>query len=107
MLNEHPPQYQSHDPKLLNLPSVPTADPYPIHHERLLPPLPQAAPEPRYQEYPSLNPLTAYYRPGPSQLSPKSNPARSIGSPSVMDLSIDDNVRLAAEALGDLRAGES
>jgi len=64
--------------------------------------------------WPSQNPLTAYYQPGPSQLSPK------IGSPSQIAhltpdsagrrggsvVSIDDpDVRIAAEALGDLRAG--
>jgi hypothetical protein len=69
--------------------------------------------------WPSSNPLTAYYQPGPSQLSPKSRPAL-VESPGMMDidtpdsrgrrggsvLSIDDpDVRLAAEALGDLRAG--
>jgi hypothetical protein len=128
MLREQPPSYQSHDPHALNLPSVPTADLPPIHHERTLPPLPPAPQEPRYQPpehqftWPSSNPLTAYYQPGPSQLSPKSNPSHGIGSPMAMDintpdsrgrrggsvLSIDDpDVRQAAEALGDLRAGTS
>ena len=124
MLREEPPSYtQSHDPQSLNFPSVPTADLPPIHHERTLPPLPPAPAEPRYRPeehqfvWPSSNPLTAYYQPGPSQLSPKNKPA---DSPSTMDmdtpdsrgrrggsvLSIDDpDVRIAAEALGDLRAG--
>lgn len=66
--------------------------------------------------WPSSNPFVSYYRP------PNGSP-RSVGgvdSPSAMDLddsrgvrggsvlSIDDpDVRLAAEALGDLRAGMS
>ncbi|PQE24185.1 clock controlled protein [Rutstroemia sp. NJR-2017a BVV2] len=72
--------------------------------------------------WPSSNPLTAYYQPGPAQLSPKTTTTRSTDSPSGMDLdisesrarrggsvvSIDDpDVRIAAEALGDLRAGGS
>lgn len=123
MLREEPPSYtQSHDPQSLDFPSVPTADLPPIHHERTLPPLPPAPAEPRYRPeehqfvWPSSNPLTAYYQPGPSQLSPKN---KSADSPSTMDvdtpdsrgrrggsvLSIDDpDVRIAAEALGDLRA---
>jgi len=124
MLREEPPSYtQSHDLQSLNFPSVPTADLPPIHHERTLPPLPLAPAEPRYRPeelqfvWPSSNPLTAYYQPGPSQLSPKN---KSADSPNSMDvdtpdsrgrrggsvLSIDDpDVRIAAEALGDLRAG--
>ena len=132
MLQEQPPSYahaQSHDPNSLNLPSVPTADPPPnqsIHHERTLPPLPSVSADTRYRSeepftnWPSSNPLTAYYQPGPSQLSPKTGPAAGVDSPSRMDvdtpdsrgrrggsvLSMDDpDVRLAAEALGDLRAG--
>ena len=127
MLREQPPSYtQSHDPQSLNFPSVPTADPPQIHHERKLPPLPAAPTEPNLRAeqpvehqftWPSQNPLTAYYQPGPSALSPKT---KSIDSPTAMDvdtpdsrsrrggsvLSIDDpDVRIAAEALGDLRAG--
>lgn len=127
MLAEEPPSYtQSHDHRTLNFPSVPTPDPPPVHHERILPPLPAApgearlAPEPVTEPpfvWPSSNPLTAYYQPGPSQLSPKT---KASDSPKTMDaetpdsrhwrgssvLSIDDpDVRLAAEALGDLRAG--
>lgn len=129
MLPEHPPSYsQSHDPSTLNLPCVPTADLPPIHHERTLPPLPAvrpepvAAPEAQPFVWPSSNPLTAYYQPGPSQLSPKTVPKSAMGSPRGMDidtpdsrgrrggsvLSIDDpDVRIAAEALGDLRAGNA
>ncbi|KAG9236539.1 clock-controlled protein-like protein 8 [Amylocarpus encephaloides] len=124
-LQERPPSYaQSHDPQSVHLPSVPTADPPLIHHERTLPSLPLAPPESRHQPeehpvWPSSNPLTAYYQPGPSQLSPKTASATSTDSPNRMDvdtpdsqgrrggsvLSIDDpDVRLAAEALGDLRA---
>jgi hypothetical protein len=130
MPQEQPPSYaQSHDPNTLNLPLVPTTDPPPApppRHERILPPLPLAPVESRYRpdehipSWPSSNPLTAYYQPGPSQLSPKTGPTVGVDSPSRMDvdtpdsrgrrggsvLSIDDpDVRLAAEALGDLRAG--
>ena len=127
MLPEQPPSYtQSHDPSTLNFPSVPTAELPPIHHERTLPPLPAvrpesvAVPEPQPFVWPSSNPLTAYYQPGPSQLSPKNKSVTD--SPGGMDidtpdsrgrrggsvLSIDDpDVRIAAEALGDLRAGKS
>lgn len=127
MLQEQPPSYsQSHDPQSLELPSVPPADPPPIHHERTLPPLPSAPAEPRFRAeehqfvWPSSNPLTAYYQPGPSQLSPKNSSAIGVDSPGTMDLDISDSrgrrggsvfsiddpdVRLAAEALGDLRAG--
>jgi hypothetical protein len=133
MPQEEPPSYshaQSHDPNTLTLPSVPTADlpsaPPPTQHERTLPPLPLAPAESRYRTeepltiWPSSNPLTAYYQPGPSQLSPKTGPGMGMDSPNRMDvdtpdsrgrrggsvLSIDDpDVRLAAEALGDLRAG--
>ncbi|KAF8853434.1 Opi1-domain-containing protein [Acephala macrosclerotiorum] len=126
MLREEPPSYtQSHDPQSLNFPSVPTADPPPIRHERTLPPLPPAPAEPRYRQeehpfvWPSQNPLTAYYQPGPSALSPKTGSSYGMDSPKTVDLdtpdsrgrrggsvlSIDDpDVRLAAEALGDLRA---
>ncbi|KAH6664450.1 transcription factor Opi1-domain-containing protein [Halenospora varia] len=126
MLREQPPSYsQSHDPQSLEFPSVPIADPPTVRHERTLPPLPPAPAEPRHRQeehqfvWPSSNPLTAYYQPGPSQLSPKNSSTVGMDSPSRMDLdtpdsrgrrggsvlSIDDpDVRLAAEALGDLRA---
>lgn len=132
MLPEHPPSYtQSHDPQTLNFPSVPSADFSPVHHARTLPPLPTSAaaeqrfrPEPVTEApfvWPSSNPLTAYYQPGPSQLSPKNKSTPGMESPSLMDidtpdrnrrgasvLSIDKDdmdVRIAAEALGELRAG--
>ena len=132
MLEYPPPSYsQSHNSQPLSTINLaPTADPPPIHHERILPPLPPAPAEPRFRPepiietqftWPSSNPLTAYYQPGPSALSPKNKSAHSsIDSPSGMDvdtpdsrgrrggsvLSIDDpDVRIAAEALGDLRAG--
>jgi len=122
-----PPSYNSHDPKTLTFPSTPVAEPQPAHHERRLPPLPVVQPEPRMRveeshSWPSGNPLTAYYQPGPSHLSPKGiKPSNGMNSPSTMDLdgpdsrgrrggsvvSIDDpDVRMAAEALGDLRAGQ-
>jgi transcriptional repressor OPI1 len=133
MLPEHPPSYaQSHDPQTLNFPSVPSADLHPIHHERTLPPLPPPPAEQRHKPepvteapfvWPSSNPLTAYYQSGPSQLSPKNKTTPGGESPSVMDidtpdrsrrgesvLSIDKDdldVRIAAEALGELRAGMS
>ncbi|KAJ5050864.1 uncharacterized protein L3040_002732 [Drepanopeziza brunnea f. sp. 'multigermtubi'] len=119
-------QFRHHDPQSLAFPPVPTA---PIHHERTLPPLPLPPPlapaEQRWraEEYrsiwPSSNPLAAYYQPGPSALSPKTQTSVGLDSPRTMDLeppdsrgrrggsvlSIDDpDVRLAAEALGDLRA---
>lgn len=130
MLQECPPSYaQSYDPQSINLPPVPTADPPPIHHERVLPPLSAVSADPKYRQetaaeaqfsWPSSNPLTAYYQPGPAQLSPKTTTTRSTDSPAGMDLDIMDNrarrggsvvsiddpdVRIAAEALGDLRAG--
>ncbi|KAL2076007.1 hypothetical protein VTL71DRAFT_950 [Oculimacula yallundae] len=126
MQQEQPPSYtQSHDPQLLSFPSVPTVDPPPVHHERILPPLPPPPAETRFRAeehqfvWPSTNPLTAYYQPGPSALSPKTQSSIGMDSPKTMDLdgidgrgrrggsvlSIDDpDVRLAAEALGDLRA---
>ncbi|CZT08338.1 related to CLOCK-CONTROLLED PROTEIN 8 (ccg-8) [Rhynchosporium agropyri] len=126
MQQEQPPSYtQSHDPQSLSFPSVPTADPPHVHHERILPPLPPPPAESRLRAeerqfvWPSSNPLTAYYQPGPSPLSPKAQSSLGMDSPKTMDLdgidgrarrcgsvlSIDDpDVRLAAEALGDLRA---
>lgn len=135
---EQPPSYtqsfaQSHDPNSISLPSVPTTEPPAIHHERRLPPLPVAPPvapidqrfrpEPVVEPYPwpSSNPLSAYYNPGPAKLSPTHRATNTMDSPIAMDidvstpdsrgrrggsvLSIDDpDVRIAAEALGDLRA---
>ena len=126
---EQPPSYsQFRDHRPHDMSSIPAQDSSAIHHERTLPPLPAApaeaklapesAAEPPFT-WPSSNPLTAYYQPGPSQLSPKS---KASDSPKIADmgtpdsrhwrgssvLSIDDpDVRLAAEALGDLRAGKS
>ncbi|RDW95154.1 hypothetical protein BP5796_00917 [Coleophoma crateriformis] len=127
---EQPPSYQSHDPQSISLPPAPPSEFAPIHHERKLPPLPATPVEARYRAdtstdqpfiWPSSNPLTAYYQPGPAKLSPIHNASNNTDSPSAMDLdvstpdsrghrggsvlSIDDpDVRLAAEALGDLRA---
>jgi hypothetical protein len=128
MLPERPPSYaQSHDPQTLKLPSVPDLSP---DHDHTLPPLaslpidnkvrPETL-EPRIQPWPSSNPLAAYYQPS-FQTSPSSRATMTTDSPGAMDidastpdshgrrggsvLSIDDpDVRLAAEALGDLRAG--
>jgi hypothetical protein len=123
-----PPAYsQSHDPQSLNFPQAPTSDLPSAHHGRTLPPLSAALAEPRSQPEPvtetfswNPNPLSAYYQPGPSQLSPKARTTPGLESPRMMDvdtpdnrarrggsvLSIDDpDVRLAAEALGDLRSG--
>jgi hypothetical protein len=124
MLPDHPPSYaQSREPSTLTLPAAPTTELPPIHHKQTLPPLPAVRQEPVAvadappSAWPSSNPLTAYYRPGPSQLSPKN---KSMDPPGAMEintpdskgrrggsvLSIDDpDVRIAAEALGDLRAG--
>ena len=124
MLSEHPPSYtQSHDPSTLHFPTAPTTELPSVLHERKLPPLPAvrhepvAIAEPAPFIWPSSNPLTAYYQSGPSQLSPKNNSADSPGGTDIdmpdnrarrggSVLSIDDpDVRIAAEALGDLRAG--
>ena len=136
---DQPPSYaQAHNPKsIIQFQSVPATDLPTLHHERTLPPLPLVPPEPprfrpepaveqpysSFPQWPSSNPLTAYYQPGPSQLSPTHKVAHGMDSPSAMDtdsstpdsrgrrcgsvLSIDDpDVRIAAEALGDLRAGK-
>jgi hypothetical protein len=135
-LQERPPSYsQSHDPQSLYLPSVPKTEVPQTHHERTLPPLSPPAVEKvhrpaevvdhSYQptHWPSSNPLSAYYQPSALESSPTSRSTAGVGSPSTMDidgansdsrsrragsvLSMDDpDVRLAAEALGDLRAGE-
>lgn len=80
------------------------------------PPAPESAPH-----WPSLNPLTAYYTPSHVQngepamrmdLDASSNSGASAASPDrfldgrASSVSLDDpDVRMAAEALGDLRAG--
>lgn len=131
---EKPPSYaQSHDPQTLHLPSVPNTEVPDFRHERRLPPLPPLPLDKQYRQadvlepriapsWPSSNPLTAYYQPSPAHASPMSKSSAIADSPSGMDidvatpdsrgrrggsvLSIDDpDVRLAAEALGDLRAG--
>lgn len=128
MLPEHPPSY--HDPQTLNFPAVPKTEVPPKHHDRTLP-SPTTAPtdlrtrpEPVTETpfvWPSSNPLTAYYQPGPSQLSPKNKTTPGMDSPSFMDIDASDrgrrgasvlsinkddlDVRIAAEALGSLRTG--
>ncbi|KAH8805822.1 clock-controlled protein-like protein 8 [Xylogone sp. PMI_703] len=122
-MHRDPPSYeQSYGSHTTNLPPVPTANlPPPLYPERTLPPLPASPPTHPSTEYswPSSNPLTAYYQPGPSKLSPLTKPLGVDSPPNTMDvdtpdgrgrragsvLSIDDpDVRMAAEALGDLRA---
>ncbi|KAI0123335.1 transcription factor Opi1-domain-containing protein [Xylariales sp. AK1849] len=91
-------------------PSFPPAPTY-------APPPPPARPQPTH--WPSLNPLTAYYTPSHAEeVEPlrmeedsSSNSVASAASPDQFDhgrsssVSLDDpDVRLAAEALGDLRA---
>jgi len=75
--------------------------------------------EPPPNFWPSANPLAAYYQSSASHVSPRSKTSVSADSPNAMDLdtdsrgrrggsvlSMDDpDVRMAAEALGDLRAG--
>jgi len=84
---------------------------------------PPPPPSSRGYHWPSLNPLTAYYTPGfaQSEGSPSRTDADAGGSGAVStaspdrqfdgrgsSVSLDDpDVRLAAEALGDLRAGAS
>jgi hypothetical protein len=132
-IREAPPSYtQSHEPQTINLPTVPSTEPSQFHYERTLPPLSATALEPlqRHAEvvdrklsptpWPSSNPLSAYYQPTTSHTSPTTPSAVGMHSPNPMDmdsdlrsrrggsvLSMDDpDVRLAAEALGDLRAGK-
>ncbi|KAG9242710.1 transcription factor Opi1-domain-containing protein [Calycina marina] len=127
MQSEQPPSYaQSHNPQSPNFPNVPDTALPPIYHERTLPPLPAVPAEQRYRSetateapyvWPSSNPLTAYYQPGPSQLSPKNKTPPHLQSPAPMALDVPDairqsggvfiddpDVRMAAEALGDLRS---
>lgn len=122
-----PPSYaQVHDPETLQFPSVPDAGTATIFNGQSQhvdsvsrdSPFRFAGPvEPPLEvsPWPSSNPLTIYYSPG-------SRSTQELSSPNPMDvdivadghnwrggsvLSIDDpDVRLAAEALGDLRAGQ-
>lgn len=93
----------------------PAAPPAPTY----APPPPPVRPQPTH--WPSLNPLTAYYNPSHVEeveppmrmdVDSSSNSVESTASPEQFDkgrsssVSLDDpDVRLAAEALGDLRAG--
>lgn len=125
---ERPPSYsQSHDPQSIYLPSVPKIEIPQTHNERALPPTsPPAVEKPQRPEpthWPSSNPLSAYYQSSALESSPTSRSTAGVSSSSTMDvdgansdsrsrragsvLSMDDpDVRLAAEALGDLRAGK-
>jgi transcriptional repressor OPI1 len=127
-LPERPPSYsQSHDQQSIYLPSVPKNEIPQAHNERALPPIsPLGVEKPQRPEpthWPSSNPLSAYYQPSALESSPTSRSTAGVSSPSTMDvdgtnsdsrsrragsvLSMDDpDVRLAAEALGDLRAGK-
>jgi hypothetical protein len=135
-LPERPPSYsQSHDPQSIYLPSVPTTEMSKGHHRRSQPASspPKVEPVQRPSEvvdqsyqpthWPSSNPLSAYYQPSTLQSSPTIRSTVGVDSPSTMDvdgansdsrsrragsvLSMDDpDVRIAAEALGDLRAGK-
>jgi transcriptional repressor OPI1 len=145
-----PPSYaQSHDPALLQFPTVPSTELPPIqpalahndsdHHtlpslSSVTGPQPQRFPPPQPTElsynqpapalvnhWPNLNPFTAYYAPGHVQAAESpakmdvdvsSNSAVSAASPDrfhdgrASSVSLDDpDVRIAAEALGNLRAG--
>lgn len=124
-----PPTYaRCHDSQSFHLPSIPQHDPSSnVHHDRQLPPISSILPEQRRpidEPLPSpwnmsSNPLAPHYH--PAHTSPKTRSALGRDSPSAMDidvatpdsrraesvLSLDDpDVRLAAEALGDLRAGQ-
>lgn len=107
--------YASPSPEVRTvIPPAPTYAPPP-------PPPPAATAQAQPTRWPSLNPLTAYYTPSHAEGSEaplrmdedsSSNGAASAASPEQLDLgrsssvSLDDpDVRLAAEALGDLRAG--
>ncbi len=127
-LSERPPSYsQSREPHDIYLPSIPKTEVSPSQNERTLPPISplvvEQAQRPEPTRWPSSNPLSAYYQPSALDLSPTSRSTAGVSSPSTMDadgansdsrsrragsvLSMDDpDVRLAAEALGDLRAGE-
>lgn len=102
----HPqPHLQSHPPPPPPAPAYSPPDPKPVDH------------------WPSLNPLTAYYNPSHAEngeppmrmdIDTSSNSGASAASPDrfpdgrASSVSLDDpDVRMAAEALGDLRAGQS
>lgn len=130
---DRPPSYsQSHDPQSrMHVSPVPNmVNKMEAHHDRTPPPLggssePSSRPADAVEQtqpptpWLSSNPLTAYYQPTPSHPSPIQKATTVTDSPSAMDvdgdrsrragsvLSMDDpDVRLAAEALGDLRAGK-
>lgn len=125
-----PPSYsQPHVPRHVQLPPIPSVEPLSLDERPTAPTssmLRESLPRPvepveRYQptSWPSSNPFVSYYQqPQPPNGSSSSRSFRRVDSPGAMDLddsrphrggsvvSIDDpDVRLAAEALGDLRAG--
>jgi hypothetical protein len=126
----------SHEPIAATAPfaETPTTELPPIqpHHERAssatnhslpslssvtsgLQPKPETRPAPT--QWPSLNPYTVFYAPGyakPAEVSSRPDADASAASPERYydrrsgSVSLDDpDVRMAAEALGDLRAGMS
>lgn len=90
-----------------------------MSQETLTRPVESVVQKPQLTSWPSSNPFVSYYQPlQRPHGSPGSGSTRGVDSPGAMDLddshvlrcgsvlSIDDpDVRLAAEALGDLRAG--
>ena len=104
--HQEPPPYQSHDPTSLSFPQVPTELP-PIQpvaqNAGTLPSLSETVSD-QSKHWPSLNPLTAYYSSHAEDEKMDTSPDR----PRSNSVSLDDpDVRMAAEALGDLRAGMS
>ncbi|OTA90036.1 hypothetical protein M434DRAFT_23137 [Hypoxylon sp. CO27-5] len=90
---------QQSDPRHVSPPSDPTAEP------AYSPPAP-----PSLTHWPSLNPLTAYYTPShvqnaesPMRMDVDTSSSSGLSAPSSVSLD-DPDVRMAAEALGDLRA---
>lgn len=118
------PLYSSPSPQSLTQPTRPAIPPAPAYAPPPVPPQqqqpsPQLPAPPRPSHWPSCNPLTAYYAPSHVQgdealqmeTDSTNNSVASAASPECYDsgrassVSLDDpDVRLAAEALGDLRA---
>jgi hypothetical protein len=130
--NEAPPSYSppraGHPIQLPSISALPQMDSSAVRDDRKLPPI--SAPSLERPSRPTdvvepptpwanINPLSVYYGPSAQTLSPATRSSATMDSPRPMDLdgdarsrrgvsvlSMDDpDVRLAAEALGDLRAG--
>ncbi len=127
------PLQQHHDPVTLSFPDAPTTELAPIQPQgerntsshRSLPSLSSLTrslpitPEPQLQPakyWPNPNPLSAFYEPSnaqPTETTARQDVEMSAASPEQRyyerrsaSVSLDDpDVRMAAEALGDLRAG--